>query len=142
MKTYWDVALDDYSGACANVEINQYRVAVYLFQQFAEKGAKYLLECRDPKHEKLRSHKIEEILSAYDNSIKAEEMHVWAVYLSSFYFNTRYPGDNYADIEEPQVARARKYADEFMAYYEQEIGKMKNIDISGTCSSLRPAATL
>jgi len=57
METYWTIALDDYAQAEICVEINRNKFAVFHYQQFAEKAAKYLLQKKDPRHRDLRSHK-------------------------------------------------------------------------------------
>jgi len=45
--------------------------------------------------------------------------------LTSFYFDTRYPGDNYTnDIDESQVENALLYADILKEYYENELLKL------------------
>jgi len=80
-----------------------------------------LLEKIDPYHKLLKSHVIESILEAYDDAHKISELGDKAQYLTSFYFNARYPGDNYAEITEGQAKRAKVFADELYIYFESEL---------------------
>ena len=140
METYWSIALDDYEQAelCAQLKRNKF--AVFHYQQFAEKAAKFLLHKKDPRHKELKSHKVEEIIIAYDALMEFNDITNKARYLTSFYFNTRYPGDNYvSEITDMQVEHAKKCADELKLFFEKELEDIpKNatkIDISG----LKPA---
>ena len=67
MGTFWNIAQEDYEQAlfCKSAGKNKY--AVYHFQQFAEKGAKALLEKIDPEHKNLKSHRVETVISSYDS---------------------------------------------------------------------------
>ena len=53
MSGYRSIALLDLEDAKFNFENERYRPAVFLFQQFAEKSAKALLEKKDPDHKQL-----------------------------------------------------------------------------------------
>jgi len=126
MGTFWDIALEDYEQAifCKNAGKNKY--AVYHFQQFAEKGAKALLEKIDPDHKSLKVHRVEAVIASYDNKHRSGELSDKARYLTSFYFDTRYPGDNYAsDIDDTQVENALCYANILKEYYEGELLKLE-----------------
>jgi len=63
---------------------------------------------------------VEKILEAYDESHKTSEIGDMARYLTSFYFDTRYPGDNYAEISEAQALRAKAFAEELEVYFQAE----------------------
>ena len=122
MESYWKIALEDYELAVFCKSHEKFRGAVFHFQQFAEKGAKHLLEQIHPKHKVLRVHNIDLILEAYNNTEEMSELISKGSYLTSFYFNTRYPGDNYIDeINKVQVERAEEYANCLKSYYEAEI---------------------
>jgi len=124
MATYWEIAKEDWDDAVASMEINRYRPAVFYFQQFAEKGAKALLSRKDSYHNALKSHRIDTILAAYDRKHKCGDLEDKSVYLSNFYFDTRYPGDNYAEVIEAQVIKAHRYAQDLRKYYETELEKL------------------
>lgn len=130
MKTYWEVALEDLEEAEFNLLHKHYRSAVFYLQQFAEKGAKALLEKKDPGHRDMRSHAVENVLIAYDEGHKVSDTADKARYLTGFYFNSRYPGDNYADITEAQAQKAHRLALELRGYYESELVKLKEIAAS------------
>jgi len=135
MGTFWDIALEDYEQAlfCKNAGKNKY--AVYHFQQFAEKGSKALLEKIDPEHRNLKSHRVETVIASYDNTHRSGELSDKARYLTSFYFDTRYPGDNYVeDIDDLQLENALLYANILKKYYEEELQKLEvatNCEIEG-----------
>ena len=121
MKGYREIALLDLEEALFNLSNNRYRPAVFFFQQFAEKSAKALLEKIDPFHKLLKSHVIELILEAYDDAHKISDLGDKARYLTSFYFNARYPGDNYSEITEGQANRAKLFAGELEDYFKAEL---------------------
>ena len=137
MSTYRSVSQQDFQEAELVLKHRIYRTAVYLFQQFAEKGAKSLLEKKDPTHKSMRSHRVEDILAAYDEAHKISGLSDMARYLTSFYFNTRYPGDNYSDVTEAQAQKAHQSALELKKYFDAELDRLdqmnadENIDIDG-----------
>ena len=124
MSGYRHIALQDLDEAHFNLENKRYRPAVFFFQQFAEKSAKALLEKTDPEHRLLKSHMVEKILEAYDETHKVSEIGDKARYLTGFYFDTRYPGDNYAEITEAQAVRAGRLAGELEVYFRGELGAL------------------
>ena len=121
MSGYRDISLKDWEEAMFCFENNRYRSAVFFFQQFAEKSAKALLEKKDPAHKQLKSHMVEKILEAYDEAHKVSVIGDKARYLTGFYFDTRYPGDNYADITEAQAQKAKAVAAELEMYFKAEL---------------------
>jgi HEPN domain-containing protein len=127
MNNYWIVAQNDLQEALFNMEHEHFRSAVYYFQQFAEKGAKSLLEKRDPHHIQMSSHNVEYILAAYDAVHKTSDISDKARYLTSFYYNTRYPGDNYTDVEKPQAHKAHEFALVLHEYYLTELATLEKV---------------
>ena len=121
MGNYRDIALLDLDEANFNFENKRYRPAVFFFQQFAEKSAKALLEKKDPEHKQLKSHAVEKILEAYDDTHKTSEIGDKARYLTGFYFDTRYPGDNFSEITEAQAIRAKKFSEDLNVYFKAEL---------------------
>ena len=121
MGNYRDIALLDLDEANFNFENKRYRPAVFFFQQFAEKSAKALLEKKDPEHKQLKSHAVEKILEAYDEAHKTGEIGDKARYLTGFYFDTRYPGDNFAEITEAQAIRAKEFSEDLNVYFKAEL---------------------
>ena len=125
MGTYWEIAMEDYEQAlfCKTAGKNKY--AVYHFQQFAEKGAKALLEKIEPEHRHLKSHRVETIIASYDKAHRSGDLSDKARYLTTFYYDTRYPGDNYAeDVDDLQVKNALLYADILKEYYVTELAEL------------------
>jgi len=121
MSEFRRIALQDLEEALFNMQHKRYRSAVFFFQQFAEKSAKALLEKKDSESRLLKSHAAESILAAYDEQHKVSDLGDKARYLTSFYFNTRYPGDNYAEVVEEQVIKAHKFAMELDDYFVSEL---------------------
>jgi len=121
MVDYRNIALMDLEDANFCFEHGRYRNATFLFQQFAEKSAKALLEKKDPEHKLLKSHTVEKILEAYSNAHATNEIGDKARYLTSFYFNTRYPGDNYSEISEAQAKRAKQFSEDLNEYFKAEL---------------------
>jgi HEPN domain-containing protein len=128
MATYWDIAKEDLEHAVFLMEAKRNKYAVLSFQQFAEKGAKALLEKKDSAHKALRSHQIETIIVAYDVNHSFGEISDKARYLTSFYFDSRYPGDNYVEeITDAQVEHAFECASRLNVYYQAEWVKVKKL---------------
>ena len=100
---------------------------MFNFQQFSEKAAKALLEKKDPESVFLRSHSIEKILAAYDTKHKSSDLADKANYLTSFYFDIQYPGDDYDEIIEEQVVKAHDCAMCLKLYYEAELERIQDI---------------
>ena len=121
MGSYRDISLLDLDEAMFNLENKRYRPAVFFFQQFAEKSAKALLEKKDPEHRQLKSHAVEKILEAYDDVHKTSEIGDKARYLTGFYFDTRYPGDNFTEITKTQAIRAKAFSDDLNVYFKAEL---------------------
>jgi len=143
MGTYWSIALEDYEQALFCRDSGKNKYAVYHFQQFAEKGAKALLEKIDPEHKNLKSLRAETVIASYDNKHRSGDLSDKARYLTSFYFDTRYPGDNYVDdIDDTQVENALLYADILKGYYEKELKKLESATVHeiNSLSSLKPSS--
>jgi HEPN domain-containing protein len=147
MAGYKEIAQQDFDSAVRCFDIGDYRIAVYLFQQFAEKGAKALLAFKEPDSRQMKPHLVEEILKAYDIEHAASDLSVKAKYLSGFYFNTRYPGYNYAEIVKAQADKAYEFAKELKEYYyaEQELYKinvLERINATPSIDRLMPVSEL
>lgn len=127
MKGYRDIALHDLEEAQFNFTNRRFQSAVFFYQQFAEKSAKALLEKKDPEHKLLKSHVIEKILEAYDEEHKTSEIGDKARYLTGFYFDTRYPGDNYSEITEAQAKKAKALSDDLEKYFKAEMKTLTNV---------------
>ena len=127
MGTFWEIAMEDYEHALFCKQAGKNKYAVYHFQQFAEKGAKALLEKIDPAHKNLKSHRVETIIATYDSQHRSGDLSDKARYLTSFYFDTQYPGDNYVgDIDNQQAEHAHAYADILKSYYQDELKKIES----------------
>ena len=125
MSGYRDIALRDLEEAEFSFKNERYRAAVFFFQQFAAKSAKALLEKKDPEHKLLKSHMVERILEGYDEAHKTSEIGDKARYLTSFYYDTRYPGDNYSEATKAQAERAKKFSAELNEYFKAELDKLQ-----------------
>ena len=121
MNGYRDISLKDLDEGNFSLENKRYRSAVFFYQQYAEKSAKALLEKIEPEHKLLKSHSVEKILEAYDEGHKISEIGDKARYLTGFYFDTRYPGDNYTEITAAQAARAKEFAEALEEYFAAEL---------------------
>ncbi|MCL2378750.1 MAG: HEPN domain-containing protein [Defluviitaleaceae bacterium] len=121
MSDYRSIAQLDLEDAEFCFANGRYRLAVFHFQQFAEKSAKALLEKKDPGHKQLKSHVVESILEAYDETHATSEIGDKARYLTGFYFNTRYPGDNYTKISEARAKRAKQFSADLDVYFKAEL---------------------
>ena len=124
MSTYKAISLQDLDDAEFNLRHQRYRTAAFHFQQFAEKGAKALLEKKNVSHKAMRSHRTEDILAAYDEVHKTSDIADKARYLTSFDFNARYAGDYYSDITEAQAQKAHRFALDLKAYFDFEWDKL------------------
>ncbi|MCL2404404.1 MAG: HEPN domain-containing protein [Defluviitaleaceae bacterium] len=121
MADYRSIALLDLDDAIFTYENKRYRTAVFHFHQFAEKSAKALLVKKYPEHKLLKSHAVEKILESYDEAHTTSEIGDKARYLTGFYFNTRYPGDNFTEITEAQAKKAKQLCEELEKYFVSEL---------------------
>ena len=56
-----------------------------------------------------------------DDTHKISTLSDDARYLTGFYFDSRYPGDNYAEVEEGQSIKAKECAERLEEYFLAEL---------------------
>ncbi len=123
MGEYARIAELDRVDALKLFEYEMYRLCVISAQQSAEKYCKDILEYLDADSKHLKTHNIAIIISAVSVLMDKDLSHLRqpAIYLSSFYFSTRYPGD----FLEPTESDAQTSLDALDLIYKwwQEVNK-------------------
>ncbi len=109
-NSYYEIAIDDLHYAEDSFPLGYYNQVSAQFMQASEKALKSVLELVDTGIESLlkthslksiyyRIHKIQDSFVLNDKDLS---------YLTDFYFDTRYPGDNYWDVTEEQCLECAK----------------------------------
>lgn len=115
MNSYYDIAIDDYKTALAvNIVDDNYNATTNIYCNMIEKLLKSVLEVCPGNYDKLlHSHNLvtiyTEILSAgVDLNIRQDMLYV----IRGYYFNVRYPGDDYVKV-------SRKHFDECVTFAKE-----------------------
>lgn len=131
MKTYLDIALEDLKDARKCSENKQWRMAIFAYQQFAEKGAKSLLERINPNSKLLNSHNVASVLESYNTAHVCSYEGDCARYFTNFYIKTRYPVDDYIEVIEEYIERAEENAQVLYEFYKKEHEKLDKLEKQG-----------
>ena len=107
-KTYYDIALNEYRYLQYNLGINSLynNPNAVLCQQVTEKMFKYILFELEPDACELRFNNLIKInIALKRNNVDLQCNDLELAYLTDFYFNARYPGDDYIDVSDEDLQK-------------------------------------
>lgn len=107
-KTYYDIALNEYQYLQHNLGIstNRNNPNAAFCQQISEKMLKHILSDIDPSAQELRIHNLKKInASLKRNNVNLQCNDLELAYLTDFYFDARYPGDDYIDVSDEDLQK-------------------------------------
>lgn len=98
-ETYYDIAMIDLQYMQLTLNSHFYNNITIHAQQVVEKLLKSVVElvCPDPT-DLLRSHNLRNIIDEINNNEKLDIDRKDMAYLKDFYFDARYPGENYTQV--------------------------------------------
>ena len=117
MKTYKNIAEDDFKGAKGLSELEMWNLAGQHLQQACEKQIKGWLEENNKLDITLaRTHNLRKLLrevGGYD-----EDFYKTAALIENYYFDTKYPGDDYIELTGQDIEAAIEFYDELINFLE------------------------
>ena len=115
MKTYKELAEDDFKGAKAMVEFELWNLAGQHLQQACEKRLKSWLEENNKLDAVLaRTHNLRKLLREIGNY--KEDFYKTAALVENFYFDTKYPGDDYLDLTKQDIEAAISFYNDLIDF--------------------------
>jgi len=121
---YYDIAVNDYKFLSHNIHQGFYNNTLPLIQQIAEKLLKSILydyELIDKDDNILSSHKLNKIYlkikSVLDLPYKLDEKNL--VWFTDFYFEYRYPGDDFIETNQEQEDNALAILENIFEFVNQ-----------------------
>lgn len=128
-KTYYDIALDEYKYLNYKLDINSdiNNPSATLCQQVAEKMLKHILNEVEPSAQELKIHNLKKInIALKRNSIDLCLNNSNLAYLTDFYFEARYPGDDYVDVTSEDLQECIDIMEDIKAKVESYIREKKS----------------
>ena len=118
MKTYKEIAEDDYRGATGLADLEMWNLAGQHLQQACEKQLKHHLEENNKLDITLaRTHNLRKLLreiGGYEN-----DFYKTAALVENYYFDTKYPGDDYIELNKQDIDTAIEFYDDLINFLEQ-----------------------
>ena len=117
MKTYKQIAEDDFRSAKVLFEAEMWNFAGQHLQQACEKQLKHYLDEQDRLDIGLaRTHNLRKLLREIDGY--DEDFYRTAVIVENYYFDTKYPGEEYSDLTKKDVETAIDFYNQLIKLLE------------------------
>lgn len=108
-NNYLSIALNDYEYALRSRYPGFNNNIVSQYQQVCEKLLKYVITCAVPQSDLLRSHNLKRLYDAVKQEIViSRESELFLSVLTDFYFDARYPGDDFVNVSDEDTDFAYK----------------------------------
>lgn len=128
---YYDFALKDLKSAEIMYKYsNEYDVIVVSCQQYVEKSLKHLLQLKNG--ELLKTHKLHTLLNKIDMVELNEFDRLFFLEIENFYFDKRYPGEDYIETTKEDCDRIYRKTLEYRNLIEKLIKFYEKIDNGGS----------
>ena len=119
MKTYKEIAEEDFKGANGLIEFEMWNLAGQHLQQACEKQLKGWLE----ENNKLdiilaRTHNLRKLLREIGGY--EEDFYKTAALVENYYFDTKYPGDDYIELAGQDIDEAIKFYNDLISFLESK----------------------
>ena len=125
---YYEIGVNDLKYVRDVIKIPNitYNNTAVICQQAAEKLLKSLIELYNPEDSILKSYKLSNIymrVKGYGIDLNLDELEL--KFLSDFYIDVRYPGDDYFDVDEETVHKCLKIAEKVYT----EVSRVRNTNV-------------
>lgn len=125
---YYEIGIDDLEYAKNVIKIPNitYNNTAVICQQAAEKFLKSLIESYNPEDSILKSHKLLNIymkVKEYGIDLNLDMLELR--FLSDFYIDVMYPGDDYFDVDEETAHKCLKIAEKVYT----EVSRVRNTNV-------------
>ena len=108
-NNYLSIALNDYEYALRSRYPGFNNNIVSQYQQVCEKLLKYVITCTVPQSDLLRSHNLKRLYDVVKQEIViSRESELFLSVLTDFYFDARYPGDDFVNVSDEDTDFAYK----------------------------------
>ena len=119
MKTYKEIAEEDFLGAKAMADLEMWNLAGQHLQQACEKQLKGWLEENNRLDISLaRTHNLRKLLREIGDY--EEDFYKTAALVENYYFDTKYPGDDYIELTEHDIDIAIEFYMELIEFLENK----------------------
>jgi len=119
MKTYKEIAEDDFKGAKRLADIEMWNLAAQHLQQACEKQLKSWLEENNKLNLALaRTHNLRKLLREIGDY--GEDFYKTAALVENYYFDTKYPGDDYIELAGQDIDEAIKFYNDLISFLESK----------------------
>ena len=108
-NNYYDIACNELGYLQLNLNSEYFNVMTISCQQISEKALKSVAELCTSDDKIFKSHNLRQINSAiYSEGIDLNLDDADLAYLKDFYFDARYPGDNFVEVKKYEFFKALK----------------------------------
>ena len=119
MKTYKEIAEDDFMGAKTLAEFEMWNLAGQHLQQACEKQLKNWLEENNKLDTALaRTHNLRKLLREIGDY--EQDFYKTAALVENYYFDTKYPGDDFIELTEQDIYSAINFYNELIDFLENK----------------------
>jgi len=119
MKTYKEIADDDFKGAKGLADLEMWNLAGQLLQQACEKRLKGWLEENNKLDAALsRTHNLRKLLREIGGY--EDDFYKTAALVENYYFDTKYPGDDYIDLNKSDIDAATEFYYDLINFLKQK----------------------
>jgi len=128
MKTFKEIAEEDFKGAKGLAAIEMWNLAGQHLQQACEKQLKGWLEENNKLDIALaQTHNLRKLLRAIGGY--EEDFYKTIALVENYYFDTRYPGDDYIELDKKDIEEAIEFYDDLVKFLsDKSEAKVKNYE--------------
>ena len=120
MKTYKEIAEDDFIGAKKLAEFEMWNLAGQHLQQACEKQFKSYLEENNKLNIDLsRTHNLRKLLREIGGY--EDDFYKTAALIENYYFDTKYPGEDYIELTKQDIGSAIEFYNDLLKFLEDKV---------------------
>ena len=119
MKTYKEIAEEDFKGAKKLAEFEMWNLTGQHLQQACEKQLKSYLEENNKLNTDLsRTHNLRKLLREIGGY--GDNFYKTAALIENYYFDTKYPGGDYLELNKQDIESAIEFYDDLLKFLENK----------------------
>ena len=145
MKTYMDIALDDYARVHRNFEAGDSNACLRYCEQFVEKALKHIIDKNlnsdrvAEDKELLSSHRVAQLARRVEEILGVEySKEDYRVFrnLQSYYYDLSYPSDRYEDVDIEEA----KYVVDWLEGFKERICQHQQLQLNSQAEQAKAQA--